>query len=522
MQKFKIPFQEIGSIPQLIKDFLNLEIPQFVDYTFSLQHVESVVKQKSPQFSSEQRQILVQVLRNQLQNVALSEKQSQNLEFLLRKNTFTVTTGHQLNLFSGPVFFIYKILQTIKTADFLNQNSENKFVPIFWMATEDHDFEEINHFKTAQNFYQIKGKSGGAVGRIMIEDTSFIDEFEKEFKDDVFGTQLILLMKKAYQKGKTLTEATQILVQELFSEFGLLMIDGDNVLLKNQMAEIFSSELKDEITHHFSKENVQFLSEKYGKVQVNPREINLFYLSDTRNRIVRKGNQFEVLDKNLNFSFEEITNDFSKISPNALLRPVFQEKVLPNIAYIGGNAEIMYWLELPEVFKQFGVAFPVLIPRNSMLFLRNKTFQKIEKSGLDLLDFFGNFQTKLNQNLLQESPISELLISNEKAIKENFESLKNKASITDITFKNLVEAEETRQLKSFARMKKRLLRAEKIKNSDRLDFLQRLYLEIHPSGNWQERALNFSNFFAENGNEWLKNCYQEMDVDKSMLILMEY
>jgi len=522
MQKSKIPFQEIGSIPPLIKDFLNNEIPQFRDYRFTLEHIKQVVKEKSIQFSTQQRQILVQVLQKQLQNFTLSEKQTHNLELLLSENTFTVTTGHQLNLFSGPVFFIYKILQTIKTTDFLNQNSENKFVPIFWMATEDHDFEEINHFKTAQNFHQIKGKSGGAVGRIVIEDLSFIDEFEKEFKDDVFGTQLILLMKKAYQKGKTLTEATQILVQELFSEFGLLMIDSDDVLLKNQMADIFSSELKDEITHHFSKENVQFLSEKYGKVQVNPREINLFYLSDTRNRIVKNGDQFEVLDKNLSFTFEEITQDFSKISPNALLRPVFQEKVLPNVAYIGGNAEIMYWLELPEVFKQFEVAFPVLIPRNSMLFLRNKTYQKIEKSGLDILDFFGNFQTRLNQNLLQESPFSELLISNEKAIKENFESLKNKASLTDVTFRNLVEAEETRQLKSFARMKKRLLRAEKIKNADRLDFLQRLYLEIHPSGNWQERALNFSNFFAENGNVWLKNCYEEMDVDKSMLILMEY
>ena len=92
----------------------------------------------------------------------------------------------------------------------------------------------------------------------------------------------------------------------------------------------------------------------------------------------------------------------------------------------------------------------------------------------------------------------------------------------DKTFGNLVEAEETRQLKSFERMKKRLLRAEKIKQADRLEFLQRLYLEIHPSGNWQERALNFSGFFAENGGSWLETCYQEMDVDKSMLILMEY
>ena len=521
MQKLKIPFQEIGSIPQFIKDFLNDEIPQFRNYRFTLEHITQVIQQKSSLFSSQQRQILVQALQKQLQNFTLSEKQSHHLELLLQRNTFTVTTGHQLNLFSGPVFFIYKILQTIKTADFLNQNSEYKFVPIFWMATEDHDFEEIDHFKTEQNFYQIKGKSGGAVGRIVIEDVSFIDEFEKEFKDDVFGTQLILLMKKAYQKGKTLTEATQTLVQELFSEFGLLMIDGDDVLLKNQMAAIFSSELKDEITNQYSKENIQFITNQYGKVQVNPRGINLFYLSETRNRIVKNGDQYEVLDKNLKFSFEEITQDFSKISPNALLRPVFQEKVLPNVAYIGGNAEIMYWLELPEVFKQFAVPFPVLIPRNSMLFLKNKTYQKIEKSGLNILDFFGNFQVKLNQNLLQESPISELLAENEQAIKTHFESLKNKASITDVTFKNLVEAEETRQMKSFSRMKKRLLRAEKIKNADRLDFLERLYLEIHPSGNWQERALNFSNFFAENGNVWLNNCYQEMDVDKSMLILME-
>ena len=164
---------------------------------------------------------MVDVLRAQHQHLDLSAKQSQHLDLLLSENTFTVTTGHQLNLFSGPVFFVYKILQTIKTADFLTQNSDKNFVPIFWLATEDHDFEEINHFKTANGFYQVKGNSGGAVGRIIIEDNSFLEEFEKEFKDDVFGTQLILLAKKAYQKGSTFSEASQILVQEIFAEFGL-------------------------------------------------------------------------------------------------------------------------------------------------------------------------------------------------------------------------------------------------------------------------------------------------------------
>ena len=521
MLKSKIPFQNIESIPQLIKDFLNEEIPQFSSYKFSLKNAISKAEEKSKSFSKEQRNILVNVFNEQLKTLQLTDKQSQNINLLSQESTFTITTGHQLNLFSGPVFFIYKILQTIKTAEYLSQNSEKNFVPVFWMATEDHDFEEINHFRTEQNFYQIKGKSGGAVGRIVIEDVSFIDEFEKEFKDDVFGTQLILLMKKSYQKGKTLAEATRNLVHELFSEFGLLMIDGDDILLKNQMAEIFSDELQNEVTHHFSKENVDFLTQKYGKVQVNPREINLFYLSETRDRISKTDNSYEIVDKDINISFEELAKDWSKISPNALLRPVFQEKVLPNIAYIGGNAEIMYWLELPHVFERFKLPFPILIPRNSMLFLKEKTLKRIDKSGMNLECFFGNFQAKLNEKLVQESSLKAIIEEKETLLKSQFLELKEKSSLTDKTFRNLVEAEEKRQLKSFERMRKRLLRAEKIKQADYIDFLEKLFYEIHPSGNWQERVINFSNFFAENGDSWLDNCYQEMDVVNSMLILME-
>lgn len=521
MLKSKIPFQNIGSIPQLIKDFLNQEIPQFSSYKFSLENAIAQAEKKSKTFSKGQRDILVGVLKKQLQCLQLADKQSQNIELLSQQNTFTIVTGHQLNLFSGPVFFIYKILQTIKTADFLNQNSDKKFVPVFWMATEDHDFDEINHFKTANNFYQINGKSGGAVGRIIIEDTAFIEEFEKEFKDDVFGTQLILLMKKSYQKGKTLTEATRNLVHELFSEYGLLMIDGDDLALKSQMDEIYSNELKHQVVYHFSKENVDFLTQKYGKVQVNPRDINLFYLSETRERISAKGDNFEIVDTHQEFSFEQLSEDWAKISPNALLRPIFQEKVLPNIAYIGGNAEIMYWLELPMVFERFNLPFPILIPRNSMLFLREKTLKKIEKSGMELPCFFGNFQSKLNEKLLKDSELKDLVNEKEEILKTQFLELKEKSALTDKTFRNLVEAEEKRQLKSFERMKKRLLRAEKIKQADHISYLENIFYEIHPNGNWQERVLNFSDFFAENGSQWLENCYQEMDVVNSMLILME-
>ena len=181
-----IDFENITSIPKLIKDFLGTKLDGFQNKVFDLENFKNQITEKQNSFSDEKRAILYDTIFSQNQESQLSPKQLEYLFSLKESNTFTITTGHQLNLFTGPVFFVYKILQTIKTADFLNQNSENKFVPIFWMATEDHDFEEINHFKTAQNFHQIKGKSGGAVGRIVIDDISFIDEFEKEFKDDVF------------------------------------------------------------------------------------------------------------------------------------------------------------------------------------------------------------------------------------------------------------------------------------------------------------------------------------------------
>ncbi|HAI79644.1 MAG TPA: bacillithiol biosynthesis cysteine-adding enzyme BshC, partial [Chryseobacterium sp.] len=261
------------------------KVDGFGNQLFNDENIENQFRLKAQEFSSEKRKILFDVLQEQYSGFKLNEKQEENLNSVLQENTFTVTTGHQLNLFTGPAFFIYKILQTIKLADELNRKFPGRnTVPVFWMATEDHDFEEINHFKTENRYYETKAKAGGAVGRIIVEDDFFISEFEEEFKDSVFGTELILLMKKAYKKGNSLAQATRILVQELFASYGLLVIDGDDAKLKSQMKERFRNELLHQELFESTKETVAYLSEAYGKVQVNPREINLFYLTETRNR----------------------------------------------------------------------------------------------------------------------------------------------------------------------------------------------------------------------------------------------
>lgn len=520
-----IPFTEIESIPILIKDFLQKNIPCFEKQLFNDDNLKRQISSKAQSYSAEKRKILVSVLKNQYSGFSLSEKQKQNLDFLQDSGTFTVTTGHQLNLFTGPVFFVYKILQTIKTAELLSKKfPDNNIVPIFWMASEDHDFEEINHFKTQNSYYETKAKSGGAVGKIMLEDDFFISEFEKEFRDSVFGTELILMMKRAYSKGKSLADSTKNLVKELFAEYGLMVIDGDERDLKNEMKEVFRNELLQRELLETTKDTVDFLEKRYGKVQVNPREINLFYLTETRNRIEFSKGKYRIVDTEISFSENEILaeleNHPERFSPNALMRPVFQETVLPNLGYIGGNAEIMYWLELKNYFSKLNLPFPVLIPRNSLLFVEEKTLTKTKNLGLEIKDYFKNFASVTNDILLENNEIQSLLERVETSLASQFDELSGKAKLTDKTFGNLVNAEKARQLKSFERMKKRLLRAEKIKQHEKLERLEILFVKVHPGKSWQERSYNFSVFYADFGREWLQNCYSEMDVEKSELIIL--
>lgn len=520
-----IPFTDIESIPLLIKDFLQQKIPGFEELIFSTDHITQQIRQKGNAFSNQQRKVLVEVLKQQYGDLRCSDRQSRNIEALLDSNTFTITTGHQLNLFSGPVFFIYKILQTIKTAALLSEKfPQHKMVPVFWMATEDHDFEEINHFSTENFYYETKAKSGGAVGKIVLQDDFFISEFEQEFKDSVFGTELILMMKRSYRKGNSLTTATKSLVQELFAAYGLIVIDGDDAALKAEMKSVFRAELLHHELKESTKETVEFLQKVYGKVQVNPRDTNLFYLSETRNRIAFDRGQYHIVDTKRVFSEQEILAELDqhpeKFSPNALMRPVYQETVLPNLAYIGGNAEVMYWLELKRYFEKRELPFPVLIPRNSLLFISEKNIEKAEKIGLRIHDFFRNFATVSREMLMTDNKILQLLNEQEQQLKSQFDQLAAQSQKTDKSFGHLVNAEQRRQLNSFQRMKKRLLRAEKIKQHEKLERLENLFLAIHPGNSWQERVYNFSVFYSLLGHDWLRYCYHEMDVEKSELIIL--
>src|SRR5688572_5936123 len=380
-----LPYRATNAFSDLVYDFLDQK-PQLKPFLHRFPVIENFKDQirEKQSFPLAQRQTLVKVLQKQYQNLGKSAAVELNLALLQQEKTFTVTTGHQLNIFTGPLYFIYKIVTAIKTCQELKlAYPENEFVPVYWMASEDHDFAEINHFNLFGKRYDWETEQKGAVGRMALTGIEKVLE-EMPEKYPVF--------EDAYRNSQTLSEATRKIVNELFGEFGLVILDADEPELKKALIPVIQNELAKNTAYQLVNRTNETLA-AYYKPQVLAREINLFYLDNgLRERIVQEGEMYKVLNTNLVFTAEEIqklvVESTEKFSPNVILRPLYQEMVLPNLAYVGGGAEVAYWLQLKLIFDEYNVPFPILILRNSAMYVNKATAARMHKLGLKAEDLF--------------------------------------------------------------------------------------------------------------------------------------
>ena len=273
MSVHHIPFKATGYFSQLICDYLDKkpELSEFYGNFPDLEGFKNLLESKKTAFSALSRQLLSDALKQQYINTIISDEAAQNLELLLNENTFTVTTGHQLNIFTGPLYFLYKIVTAINLADRLKKEfPQQNFVPVYWMATEDHDFEEIQYFNVDNTKISWSTESGGAVGRLK---TSGFDAVFNEFSS-ILGTSKNAdatreLFKNACLNNDNLVEATRFLVNELFGVYGLVIVDGDDVKIKKQFAPFVKQELLQNTSFNMVSKTDQLLSTEY-KIQVNP------------------------------------------------------------------------------------------------------------------------------------------------------------------------------------------------------------------------------------------------------------
>lgn len=457
-------------------------------------------------FDAAKRETLHQVLSAQYANLDNPAVLAQ-IDRLRQPNTFTVTTGHQLNIFSGPLYVIYKLVTVTNLAKQLNAAYPDfHFVPVYWMATEDHDFAEINHFHLFGKKYAWETDQTGAVGRMNPQGmATVLAQLPEKFP----------VFEQAYLQNETLAAATRQWAVELFGEQGLVCVDGDHPMLKAQFASVMRTELLDQVTmRHVTATSDQLTALGY-KPQVNARDCNLFYLDHgVRERVVPTANGFEVLNRPIAFSHAEmeklLADSPEKLSPNVLLRPVYQETVLPNVAYVGGPAELTYWLQLKGLFDALHTPFPVLVPRNFALVVNAANGKKLEKTGLAVADLF------LDENLLKRrfveqnvaEPVS--LEAEQASLARVFDSVLQKAVALDKSLEGLVGAERQKALTALENIGKRLKKTEEQKQETGIQQLLGLKTKLFPDGGLQERYDNFLNF-QTNRPDFLSDLHQHFD-----------
>ena len=494
----RIPYSEFGLGSKLINDLIakNSNVVPLVSNFYSIDNL--ILQTNQVKKSGEHRQKLVQVLIRQNKMLNLSEPSKKNINDLANQNTFTVTTGHQLNLLTGPLFSIYKIAQTISICKALNsQDNTKNYVPVFWMATEDHDYDEINHlYLFGKKFEHQKSNQTEVISGAL--HTEGLDTLFEEIKSLYREDEVKLILTKlfdAYTKTSNWADATRQLINHLFGEFGLVIIDGNDAELKRFMAPVFVQDVENKLTETEVNKTNQLLESLNYHQQVHLRDCNLFFIhpNSKRERIVREGDNF--IFNNGSSSLTQlvalINESPEKFSPNALLRPVYQEIVLPNIAYVGGGGEIAYWLQLKGVFNKLAVPFPLLRVRDSFITITQKELDDSVELGLNLNELNVSVDVLAKQVLLTKSG-DELSLAESKASLDGVrKSVLEKASKVDKNLVTMVEAEFTKMNGALEKIEAKIVKAEKQKDVLLLKKIEKLKNKIYPNGIFQERHENF-------------------------------
>ncbi|WP_051568672.1 bacillithiol biosynthesis cysteine-adding enzyme BshC [Crocinitomix catalasitica] len=498
-------FEELKFSSQLVRDLIQEKEPikQFINDFYSAAAISEQIKQKP--FSVDQRVLLNQQLIKQNSAVELTVASQKHIDAILQNNTYTITTGHQLNLLTGPLYTIYKIAQVIKIA---NQKAidqpEMNFVPVFWMATEDHDFEEINHLHLFGKKIEWENEvsKGKIVGAIELDSMNeFLATVEDKYQDESLKEVLIKLTN-AYKTTSNLAEATRELVNQLFGEYGIVILDGNDQELKKAFAPIAKKEVEEELVFSTVDKTNAALEELGYHQQVYLRECNLFYIDEHhyRQRIAKTDDGFLINEKA--WTKEEVLNAIddnpAQFSPNALLRPVYQECILPNLVYVGGGGEIAYWLQLKGVFEALNIPYPLLRVRDSFLLVRESEEEQLAAINMSIFDLKENLEMILKELALANNADEIQLDDERQVLKAVKEKLVEKSNVINKGLNAMVEAEFAKFEKTIDKIQASFIKSEKGKLDKERKRIESLQAKFFPGGSFQERFDNFIPYHLQN------------------------
>lgn len=524
-----IPYAETGNFSDMVLDYLNNEpaLQAYYSYRPDTTGIQQAIADRNKHPVN--RELLAGALAQQYAHLSKHDKVIANLEKLGEDNTFTICTAHQPNLLTGYLYFIYKIIHAIKLADELNvQYPDKHFVPVYYMGSEDNDLDELGTFRyNNQKYVWDADGQKGAVGRMKTHSLKpLLDELFKVLGPPGDATEeLKEELAKAYLHHNTIAQATQYLVNELFGRYGLIVLNPDDTALKQAFIPVMQDDLLNHNAYALVSANIEELEERY-RIQAHPRLINLFYLrDDSRDRIEKRNGKWHALNTEVTWTEEELLAELDsnpeRFSPNVILRGVFQETILPNIAFIGGGAEVAYWMELKSVFKNYNTFYPAILLRQSVQWLTAHHRKLRNELGFEISDLFKTDNALIRHYIGKHSNNSWQTDAATTAIADVMAALKNKAVQLDSTLGESVDASVKKITHQLETLEKKMLRAEKRRMHTQLDRIKRLKNSAFPNNGLQERYENFITYYTEMGDTYFDTLYNNIHPLQNQFLVIE-
>jgi len=505
-----IPFSSTHVFSKLINDYLEGKgtALDFVQYAPNSEGYRAAIEGRKKHPIN--RGLLFDVLTKQYANLPQENAVNNQIALLKKDNTFVVTTAHQPNLFTGPLYFFYKIIHAIQLAASLKAAfPECNFVPVYYMGSEDADLDEVGSFNLDQTKCQWVTKQSGAIGRMQVDDALLIllKQLESYWTILPQGQKALEILKEAYQKGKTISEATLTFVHAFFGAKGLLVLQPDDAALKAAFIPVMEKELLTGFSHQAIQPTIAALSKDYH-VQSEGRSINLFYLKDNlRARIEKQGDQYIVVDSAIQFTEAEIIAELNqypeRFSPNVILRGVFQETILPGVVFVGGGGELAYWMELKNVFQAVGVHYPLLQLRNSFLLISQKQAEQWSAMQFEEQDLFKPI-LELEIAYVKKHTNTKLDLQDQlNHLSSLYTNIKNQAVEVDASLGAHTENLAKQANAKLVALEKKMLRAERRKQAVDIQRIHRIKKELFPQDNLQEREAHFSQWVGQYDLSWI-------------------